>query len=283
MQATTANHDAEDAMRTLANKVAIVTGAGSGMGRASARLLAQRGAKVMVSDLLGHTAAAVAKEIVAEGGAAESCKADVASESEIRRMVAATVAAFGGVDILHNNAGDVSQQTMQRDLRVDSMEIELWEHVMQVNLRGAMLGCKWAIPEMLKRGGGAIVNTSSNASLGGQETTVAYGVAKTGLNALTQYVATTYGRQRIRCNAVLPGLVMSPAAKLAPAATLAPHLDNTLTPYPGEPEDVAYLVAFLVSEESRYITGQLIAIDGGTSAHSQWYTDVRRLHGEAPR
>jgi len=261
---------------SLAGKVAIVTGGGSGIGRATAHLLAERGAQVVVSDLSCPRADAVVAEIVALGHPAMAIKADVASEDEIRVLVLQTVRTLGRLDILHNNAGDVTQETVARDLDVATMDVELWDQQMRVNLRGAMLGCKWAIPEMLKRGGGAIVNTSSNASLGGQETTVAYGVSKTGVNSLTQYVATAYGRKGIRCNAVIPGLIMTPAAEAADPAALAPHLDNTLTPYAGEPRDVANLVAFLVSDEARYITGQLIAVDGGTSAHSPTYSDRRR-------
>jgi NAD(P)-dependent dehydrogenase (short-subunit alcohol dehydrogenase family) len=158
----------------------------------------------------------------------------------------------------------------------------LWDHMINVNLRGPMLGCKWAIPEMLKRGGGAIVNTSSSASLKGQETAFAYGVSKGGLNTLTQYVATSFGPEGIRCNAIVPGLTVSPELQpqLQPAS-LQPLIDNILTPYYGRSEDIAYLVAFLVSDEARYITGQCVSIDGGMSAHAPWYSDARRKAGDA--
>jgi len=261
-------------------KAAIVTGAGSGMGRATSLLLAKRGAAVAVVDIVADNAAKVVEEIKTAGGKAIALIIDVVEEAQIQDMVRKTVAAFGRLDILHNNAGETRQEYYTRDNDVVTMDLALWQHQMAVNLQGPMLGCKWAIPEMLKAGGGSIINTSSNASLGGQENALAYGVAKTGVNALTQYVATAYGRKGIRCNAVLPGLVLSPAAKKAPRATLAPHLENTLTPFPGEPEDIAQLVAFLASDEARYITGQLIAADGGTSAHAPWYTEVRRARGE---
>ena len=262
-------------------RAAIVTGAGSGMGRATSILLARRGAAVAVVDIVASNAAKVVDEIKAAGGKAIALVVDVANEEQIQQMVKATVAAIGRLDVLHNNAGETRQEYFTRDNAVVAMDLALWDHQLAVNLRGPMLGCKWAIPEMLKTGGGSIINTSSNASLGGQENALAYGVAKTGVNALTQYVATAYGRQGIRCNAVLPGLVLSPAAKNAPQAALAPHLNNTLTPYAGEPEDVAHLVAFLASDEARYITGQLIAVDGGTSAHAPWYSDVRRARESA--
>ena len=264
-------------MMGLEGKVAIVTGAASGIGRATARLLAQRGAHVVVADLDGQRAADVAADICAAGGEAMAVRVDVREELQIKNMVAATVDAFGGVDILHNNAGDVGERWRQ-DIatNVTQMDIGLWDHMMNVNLRGPMLGCKWAIPEMLKRGGGVIVNTSSNAALNGQETTMAYGVSKGGVNTLTQYVATAFGRQGIRCNAVVPGMTVSPELEphLEPAL-VQPFLDNNLTPYYGRPEDIAQLVAFLVSDEARYITGQCINIDGGTSAHAPWYAAVR--------
>jgi NAD(P)-dependent dehydrogenase (short-subunit alcohol dehydrogenase family) len=271
-------------MRTLEGKAAIITGSGSGMGRATALLLAQRGARVTVADIVSESAATVAAEIRDGGGQAIHHTVDVTKEADIKAMVAATVAAFGQVDILHNNASDLRSETYRRDFSaaLDAMDVEAWNYLMSVNLLGPMLGCKWAIPEMVKRGGGVIINTSSNASLGGQETTFAYGVAKGGLNTLTLYVATAYGRNGIRCNAIVPGLIMTPPARQVPADTLTPHLDNLLTPYPGEPEDVAYLVAFLVSDEARYITGQLIPIDGGTSAHAPWYSDLRLMRAAVP-
>ena len=199
-------------MNTLCGGSAIVTGAGSGIGRAFALLVAERGAPITVADLVPERPELVAEEIRTRGGRAIAFTADVADESQIREMVEATLEAHGGVDILHNNAGDVRQETMQRDLRVDMMDIELWEHVMHVNLRGAMLVWKWVISEVLKGGRGLIVKTSSHASLGGRVATVVDGTAKSGVIGLTQYIATTYGRQRIRCNAVLAGLIMSPAA-----------------------------------------------------------------------
>lgn len=263
-------------MQTSTDKVAIVTGAGSGIGRASALLLARRGAAVAIADIDGDRAGQVAAEIRGAGGRALAITVDVAIEAEIQRMIATTVAEFGGLDILHNNAADVSQATYFRDMGVTDMDLDLWNHVMSVNLGGAMLGCKHAIPEMLRRGGGAIVNTSSLSSTAGQDSSLAYSSSKGALNTLTRYIATTYGKQGIRCNAVAPGYVLTDAARNAPAHIVDIFRDHALTPWLAEPEDIASVVAFLASDEARGITGQLILADCGASAHLPHVTDLRR-------
>lgn len=272
-------------MKSLVGKVAIITGAASGMGQATAMLMAKRGARVVVADLAADRGAKVAESIKSSGGEAIACSGDIASEADWRRLVAATIATYGGVDILHNNAADLRPETYGRDasIALEDMDVELWDHMMAVNLRGTMLGCKHVIPEMMRQGGGSIINVSSNAALAGQETTMAYGASKAGVNVLTQYVATAYGKRGIRCNAVAPGLVVSSEVK----AALDPGLirifeENILTPYTGVPEDVAEVVAFLASDAARYITGQIIAVDGGLTAHAPYYSDLRRARAEAP-
>src|SRR5690554_3472332 len=200
-------------MFSLNNKVAIVTGAASGIGRASAMRMAELGAAVTVADINFERAQLVVEEIRALGGQAIAIGVDVAEESQMQAMVDATVEAFGGLDILHNNAADVRPETYGRDLLVADMDVALWDSFMAINLRSVMLGCKWAIPRMLQRGGGAIINTSSMAADAGQDSTVAYGVSKAGVNALTQYVATQYGKQGIRCNAIAPGYTLTPAGR----------------------------------------------------------------------
>lgn len=266
-------------MVSLADKVAIVTGAASGMGRATALLLAQRGARVVVADIAADRAAVVAETIRANGGEAIACSGDIASEADWRQVVATAVETYGGIDVLHNNAADLRPETYGRDaaIALEDMDVALWDHVMAVNLRGTMLGCKHVIPEMTRRGRGSIINVSSNAALSGQETTMAYGASKAGVNVLTQYVATAYGERGIRCNAIAPGLVVSAEIK----AALDPKLvqifeDNILTPYTGVPEDVAEVAAFLASDAARYVTGQIIAVDGGLTAHAPYYSDLRR-------
>lgn len=264
-------------MFSLINKVAIVTGAASGIGRASAMRMAELGAAVTVADINFERAQLVVEEIRALGGQAIAIGVDVAEESQMQAMVDATVEAFGGLDILHNNAADVRPETYGRDLLVADMDVALWDSFMAINLRSVMLGCKWAIPRMLQRGGGAIINTSSMAADAGQDSTVAYGVSKAGVNALTQYVATQYGKQGIRCNAIAPGYTLTPAGRAAPQAFLDVYHRNTLTPWLGEPEDLANVAAFLASDASRYITGQIIAVDGGITAHATTLSALREL------
>lgn len=267
-------------MVSLAGKVAIVTGGASGMGRAAAILMAQRGARVVVADIAVDRAAVVADAIRSASGEAIACGGDISSEADWQNVIATAMEAFGRIDILHNNAADLRAETYGRDasIALEDMDVALWDSMMAVNLRGTMLGCKHAIPAMKANGGGSIINVSSNAALAGQETTMAYGASKAGVNVLTQYVATAYGKHGIRCNAIAPGLVVSDEVK----AALDPGLvrifeENILTPYTGVPEDVAEVVAFLASDAARYVTGQIIAVDGGLTAHAPYYSDLRRL------
>jgi NAD(P)-dependent dehydrogenase (short-subunit alcohol dehydrogenase family) len=266
----------ENAMgEMLSKKVAIVTGAASGIGRATALALAEEGAAVVLADLDGDGAARAAEEIAARRGQAIGVRADMAEEADIRSMVAAAVERFGGLDILHNNAAATSSSMMHGDVDIVSMDVAIWDQAFAVNLRGPMLGCKHAIPEMLKRGGGAIVNTSSASGLAGDLARPAYGTSKGGLNALTQYVATLYGKQGIRCNAVAPGAIETPAllTNLAPEE-IDIYRRSHLTPRMGRPEDIAAAVVFLASPAAAFITGQIVSVDGGLLAHHPAFAEL---------
>jgi NAD(P)-dependent dehydrogenase (short-subunit alcohol dehydrogenase family) len=253
-------------------KVAVVTGAGSGIGAATARLLAQEGAKVVVADIDGDSAKRTVQAIQDEGGMALPSVTDVSDASQVQHMIETATAEWGRLDILHNNAAATSSRVMSADTTVVDIDVAIWDEVLAVDLRGYFLGCKYGIPVMIEGGGGSIINTSSRAAVRGDLLRPAYGAAKAGVNALTWYVATQYGRQNIRCNAITPGLAMTPAAlnNLTDDVRRL-HASNIPLPRWGELEDRARMVVFLASDYASYISGQIIGIDGGAGCHMEAY------------
>jgi NAD(P)-dependent dehydrogenase (short-subunit alcohol dehydrogenase family) len=223
---------------------------------------------VAVVDVDGVGAERVAEEIRSEGGAALAVTADLSEEPAVIGVVRAVVDRFGRLDVLHNNAALTESDFLTRDTPVTELALEVWERTLAVNLTSQMLTCKHAVPEMARHGGGSIINMSSGASLKGDRTRTAYGVSKAGVNALTLYVATAHGKQGIRVNTIVPGLIITDAVRAHLTDDILAGLGRAiLTPHLGQPDDIADLVVFLASEESRYITGQMIPIDGGMSAH----------------
>jgi NAD(P)-dependent dehydrogenase (short-subunit alcohol dehydrogenase family) len=255
-------------MTRLNDKVAIVTGGGGGIGGATARALAREGAAVLVIDINEEAASTVADGIRSDGGEAMAFRADLSEESEVIAAIGVATKQFGRLDVLHNNAALTDSDFLSADTAVTDLSLEVWERTMAVNLRSQMLMCKHAVPIMVEGGGGSIINMSSGASLKGDRTRTAYGVSKAGVNALTMYVATSHGKKGIRVNTILPGLVITDAVRAHLKEDMLASLSKaTLTPSVGQPEDIADVVVFLASDESRYITGQMIAVDGGMSAH----------------
>jgi NAD(P)-dependent dehydrogenase (short-subunit alcohol dehydrogenase family) len=223
---------------------------------------------VVVVDIDEASAERVALEIAEAGGLAMAVRTDLSEEPQVISMIAATLSRFGRLDVLHNNAALTDSDFLNRDTDVSELPVEVWERTMAVNLRSQMLTCKHAVPEMTRGGGGSIINMSSGASLKGDRTRTSYGVSKAGVNALTMYVATSHGKKGVRVNTIVPGLIITDAVRAHLDEKMLAGLGRAiLTPYLGQPDDIADLVVFLASDESRYITGQMIAIDGGMSAH----------------
>jgi NAD(P)-dependent dehydrogenase (short-subunit alcohol dehydrogenase family) len=260
-------------MARLDGKIAIITGAASGIGRATAERVAAEGARTVVADLNADGADEVAAKIAAAGGTAIGVQADLGDTGSVRAMVRAAVTAYGGLDILHNNAA-ATHLAATKDLPVSTADPDVWDETMRINLRGTMVAIQAAAPYLIARGGGSIINTASGAGLTGDLRNPAYGASKAALINLTRYAATEYGKQGIRCNSISPGFIVI-GEKPGREAVHATMLRHALTPRLGRPGDIAALVVFLASDESAFITGQNICADGGMLAHQPFVADFR--------
>jgi NAD(P)-dependent dehydrogenase (short-subunit alcohol dehydrogenase family) len=250
---------------TLQGKVAFISGGAGAIGSATAQRLAQDGARVVIGDLAAANARQVAEGFQRQGLDVEALELDLAQEVSIRAAVESIAGKYGRLDILDNNA---ALKGLKDDRGVIGMSSDLWDRVMAVNARGTMLMCKHALPVMIAGGGGSIVNISSGTSVAGDQYATAYAVSKGAINTLTYYVAAQHGHQGIRCNGLLVGAVVTPAMQRAlPEAMRDILRAHKLMGRLGQPQDVAEVVAFLASDRSAWITGQLWSIDGGFFAH----------------
>ncbi|MFQ5457516.1 MAG: SDR family NAD(P)-dependent oxidoreductase [Myxococcota bacterium] len=257
----------------LDEKICIITGAASGIGRASALLFAREGATVVVGDLNEAEGKKTATDIQSAGGQASFIRTDVSREDEVEALIEGAVAAHGRLDVLFNNAGvDYMGQ-------LHAMGEDDWDRIIAVNLKGTFLGIKHAIPHMRRQGKGTIVSTASVAGLIGSSGMGAYNAAKGGVVLLTKHVAVEYGRMGIRANCLCPGVIETPMTAVLRETPGAEDIQNAMKAlYPlkrfGQPEEVAWPALFLASDVSSYITGHALAVDGGMTAGTQSVVDM---------
>jgi NAD(P)-dependent dehydrogenase (short-subunit alcohol dehydrogenase family) len=249
----------------LKGQVAIITGAGTGIGRAVALRYAAEGVKVVVAEINVEAGSGVAQEIRAAGGKALFVRTDVAEEKEVQAMVEVAVKKYGRIDILFNNAGI---QIYGKDARVHELSTEVWDRTLGVNLRGQWLSAKYVIPHMLKQGRGCIINMASPTGLRGYENLTAYSTSKGGITALTRAMAADYSRHHIRVNAIVPGCIDTPmnAVRLTDEKTRQKRIAMTPWGRLGTAEDVAGVAVFLASDDADFCVGGFYAVDGGMMA-----------------
>jgi NAD(P)-dependent dehydrogenase (short-subunit alcohol dehydrogenase family) len=270
-------------LRRLEGKTGILTGTTGGIGAATARRMAAEGAELMLADIDLDGAERTAAAIRAAGGKAVAHRLDLGDEASIAALIAATLDRYGKLEILFNNAADTRPAIMQQDAAIEFMDAGVWDNVFRVNTRGTMLMIKHALPALLKSGNGAIINTSSGASLRADLFRPAYAASKGAVNVLTEYVAAQYGKRGVRCNVVSPGLVVTENTREGQAHNFALYEQHHLTPRLGEPDDLAAMVALLASDDGKFITGQIIAVDGGISTHFPHVAETRGgVDGHAP-
>ena len=243
-------------------KVALISGGAGGIGAATARLLAQEGAAVVIGDLLEAEGRETEAAIAEAGGRVQFLAMDVTKEDDWHRAVETAVNAFGKLDVLVNNAGISGRAT------VEETSVELWDNVMAVNAKGVFLGTKVAIPAMRRAGGGSIINISSIYGLVGSETSASYHASKGAVRLFTKSAAIQYAKQGIRVNSVHPGFVDSPMTERFHALPEIRSKRVAATPLGrmGTPEDIAAGILYLASDESSFVTGSELVIDGGFAA-----------------
>lgn len=265
-------------MGRVQGKIAIVTGAGKvgAIGATTAELLAREGAAVAVADLDGAGSREVADRIVVAGGRAIALEIDVADPGAVERMVAETVAEFGGLDVLHNNA--VATALIDRDGLIGELDLDVFQLGFDVNVRGTALATKHAIPHFLARGGGSIINTSSAVGKLPEVTRTVYAATKAAIESLTRSTAAQYGKSGIRANAIAPGVTLTPSVIAhMPAEYIEGFERHHLTARLGRPADIAAAALYLASDESAFVTGHVLAVDGGLTSHQPVVGDDPRL------
>jgi NAD(P)-dependent dehydrogenase (short-subunit alcohol dehydrogenase family) len=250
-------------MPGLTGKVVLVAGAATGLGAASARRLAADGARVVVGDVSIEGAERTAAAIREVGSEAVAVQFDISDDASVMQLVASALHECGRLDAVHINAG--AMDMVSRDTDVVDLDLDVWDRTIAVNLRGHMLVTRHVVPHLLAAGGGAIVYTSSIAAFTGEAKRPAYSVTKAGINALARHVASRWGREGIRANAVAPGLIVTDRIRDgAPPGLLDGMLARSRSSRHGEESDVASMVAYLLSDDGSWINGQVINIDGGT-------------------
>ncbi|MCJ2180870.1 SDR family NAD(P)-dependent oxidoreductase [Novosphingobium album (ex Hu et al. 2023)] len=248
-------------MERLKNKVIVVAGAG-GIGAGLAVRFAQEGASVVLGDINADAAQSVVERIRANGGTAVATSLDGAEDSSCKELIGLAVSQFGGLDGIHVNFAELGDGSRA----VDILDLDMadFDEAMRVNTRGYVLCTRHAIPALLERGGGAIVYTSSNAAYVGEPVRVAYAMSKGAILPLMRHVASRFGSEGIRANAIAPGVIMHPRLESAmPEAAMAAFLQQTVLKRLGTPEHIAALAALLMADEGNFITGQVLSVDGG--------------------
>ncbi len=252
-------------MARLDGKVALITGAGNGMGQVASVLFAQEGARIVVADFSPEGGAETVAAVEAVGGEAAFVKVDVARSDQVEAMIAFTMERFGALNVLYNNAGIFPAE----DGGATETPEPTWDRVMEVNLKGVWLGCKYGIPAMLKSGGGSIVNVASFVALMGAATAqIAYTASKGGVLAMTREIAVEYGRQNIRANSLCPGPIGTPMLEelMSDPERKARRMVHIPMGRLGQAEELAKAALFLASDDSSFMTGAQLVVDGGITA-----------------
>jgi NAD(P)-dependent dehydrogenase (short-subunit alcohol dehydrogenase family) len=247
------------------NKVIVITGAGKGIGRTTSLAFAREGGAVVIGDVDVNSAQETVRQITEAGGEATAVNCDVRSSADVKNLIKTAVETYDGVDVLYNNAGVVRYGT------VEELSEEDWDFQIDINLKGSFLTCKYAIPEMRKRGGGSIVNTASVQAFASQKTVAAYSASKGGVVSFTTTVALDHAHENIRCNCIAPGSIRTPMLEDAADTFGGDDPEGAITEWGrlhplgrvGQPEEVANLVLFLASDDSSFCTGGCYRVDGG--------------------